>query len=244
MAQGKAKLSMPRCPGGHKLPRQGCTPMYCLESRAGAKAGGRPAQPQTAARRDAINKAMAVPLQDLGAVAATNTGAESLEPAQREGQALEATKLAIAAGKLTARRGLLPVPEGLKGGDAEEYAQKKLVDMLPQAVTELEHQLTYGDDKQRIDAARDVLDANGMRRREMAGNMVPPIVLNFNGVLPWMQQEKTLNPTGDAATMEKVKARAQIIDGEASRSKDGESGSDGDGPRGSAQAHGRGGQGT
>lgn len=229
-----------KCPGGHKLPREGCTVMYCLEQRAGVSGkGGKRASAQTKARLETAKKALTAPLKDLGTVPTINTRAESLpEQAQVEGRAQEAGRLAMLAGKSAARRGLLPVPD-LKGGDAEEYAQKRLVEMLPAAVTELEHQLTYGDDKQRIDAARDVLDANGMRRREQAGNMVPPIVLNFTGVLPWMQV-----PGVSPETAKKVKANAQIVDGEATRSEVGESGSNGNGLGGAAKAHGGGGQTT
>lgn len=228
-----------RCPGGHRLPRKGCTPMYCLDQRAGVSGkGGKRAPPQSVARREAAEKALTAPLKDLGSVQPKEPSAGLPLAEQMEGRSTEAGRLAVLAGKHAARRGLLPVPD-LKGGDAEEYAQKKLVEMLPAAVTELEHQLTYGDDKQRVEAARDVLDANGMRRREQAGNMVPPIVLNFTGVLPWMQV-----PGVTAETTKRVRARqdAEVIDGEASRSEDGESGADGDGPRRLAQAHGGGGQ--
>lgn len=237
MPRGEKPEGALYCPGAHRLPREGCTPMYCLDQRAGVSGrGGKRASPQSKARREVAQKALASPLKDLGTVepAAPNNALPLAE--QMEGRATEAGKLALMAGKHAARRGLLPVPD-LKGGEAEEYAQRKLVDLLPQAVTELEQQLTYGDDKQRIEAARDVLDANGMRRREQVGNMVPPIVLNFTGVLPWMQV-----PGVSPETAKKVKANAQIVDGEASRSKDGESGTDGDRPRGSAQADGRGGQ--
>lgn len=241
MPRGEKPKDAFYCPGGHRLPREGCTVMYCLDQRAGVSGrGGKRASKQATARREAAQKALASPLKDLGTVPPTqpsNTRTDALPLAeQMEGRATEAGKLALMAGKHAARRGLLPVPD-LKGGEAEEYAQRKLVDLLPQAVTELEQQLTYGDDKQRIEAARDVLDANGMRRREQVGNMVPPIVLNFTGVLPWMQV-----PGVSPETAKKVKANAQIVDGEASRSKDGESGTDGDRPRGSAQADGRGGQ--
>lgn len=235
-----------RCPGGHALPREGCTPVYCLDQRGKKGGTGVPKKsrkagssrdtdkvsatdsPQTVARKTALRDALA----PLGDVPPT------------DGQAQEASKLSVLAGRYAARLGVSKTPQDLKGGDAEEYAAKKLVEMLPAAVHEVEHQLKFGDDKQRMDAARDVLDANGMRRKEQVGNMVPPIVLNFTGVLPWMQQEKTLTPTGDAAVMKKVQLHAQVVDGEASRRQDGESGADGDGPRWAAEADGGRGQAT
>jgi hypothetical protein len=68
--------------------------------------------------------------------------------------------------------------------------------------------------------------------------MVPPIVLNFNGTLPWLKPEVTLTPTGDTALMQKVKANAQIVDGEATRSPSSEGRPDGDGPRRATEADG------
>jgi hypothetical protein len=214
--------------------------MFCLEKRGSGKKGSGKGQrrdaesrsssdtPQTAARKDALASAM----RPLSAAPAINTRAESLD-AQGE----EAGKLAVRAGRYAARRGLVPVPTGLQGGEAEEYAQKKLVELLPEAVGNLEYDLKYGDDKARAEASHKVLAANGLANREQAGNMVPPIVLNFTGVLPWMQV-----PGVSPQTMKEVTKRAQIVDGETARSKDGESGTNGDRPRGSAQADGSGGQ--
>jgi len=221
--KGKKPEGALYCPGAHRLPRDGCTPVYCLTQRTGTGGKGR-RNPQTEARKEAALKAGSAPLKDLGAVAPINTGAESLAH-QHEGRHIEAIRASLASGKHAARRALVPAPEGLHGGDAEEYAQKKLVEMLPEAVANLEYDLKYGDDKQRSEASHKVLAANGMANREQAGNMVPPIVLNFTGVLPWMQV-----PGVSADTARKVKARAEIVDGEASGSKDGESGADGDGP--------------
>jgi len=77
------------------------------------------------------------------------------------------------------RNQLVPMPAGLKGGDAEKYGADKLVEMIPLAVQEIEYRLRFGDDDARNDAARDVLDANGLRRKEALQVGAPTIVLNF-----------------------------------------------------------------
>lgn len=83
------------------------------------------------------------------------------------------------------RRELVPVPV-LPTDEIESYVDKKAVDLLPDAVAEVEYQLKYGDDKQRLEAAHDVLDMNGRRKREGLGNNTQTIVLNLgNAKLPW-----------------------------------------------------------
>jgi hypothetical protein len=103
----------------------------------------------------------------------------------------------------------MKTPMGLKGADAEEWADAQLNEALPEAVAELRFQLKYGDDKQRMDAARDVLDATGKRRRDGGAGGGATIIVNV-GALPWekkrekvtdgevtRREETTLPATGD-----------------------------------------------
>lgn len=105
-------------------------------------------------------------------------------------------KAAHAVGRDLARRKLLGFPEGkLEGADAEEWADKKIVEMLPLAVAELEFQLKYGDDEQRAKAANKVLDATGRGKRENGAGAVAPIIMIQSGAafqLPWVKDVKTV----------------------------------------------------
>lgn len=80
------------------------------------------------------------------------------------------------------------VPQNLEGQAAEEYADKKLVKLLPLAAAELEWQLKYGSDSMRRHAMKDVLEATGRSRREaLAGGTAPIIILTGGQVTvpPW-----------------------------------------------------------
>ena len=65
----------------------------------------------------------------------------------------------------------------------------KLVELTPLAVAELEYQLRRGDDKQRAEMAKEVLDRSGFGKKE-GGNIAASPILIVNAVggkieLPW-----------------------------------------------------------
>lgn len=118
-----------------------------------------------------------------------------------EKQAKEAIGYAIARKKVRAE--LVPVPV-LEGADAEEWVEKKKVSLLPKALSEVEFQLDYGDNKERSEAARDVLRMNGMLNRDAPTGVAPTVIIQMaNGqTLPWLtrKEEKTDAKVIEAAT--------------------------------------------
>ena len=75
------------------------------------------------------------------------------------------------------------------------WAERKSLELLPAAVAELSFNLKYGNDKQRAEAMRDVMDINGMRKRDVQAGMQPTIILNLAGglkeveaKLPWLKK--------------------------------------------------------
>lgn len=97
--------------------------------------------------------------------------------------------LSHAAGRSAARKAFFKVPTNMDAPTAEAWAQAKAVSLLPDALAELEYQLKLGDDTMRRDAARDILDINGMRKRDSPGNGGATIILNLGGKeLPWAQK--------------------------------------------------------
>lgn len=102
-------------------------------------------------------------------------------------------KLSFAISRKEAREELVPVPN-LTGGEAEEYVEEKKVSLLPTALAEVEFQLKYGDEKARIEAARDVLRMNGMLNRDAPTGVAPTIVINMgNQKLPWQKKEDVVD---------------------------------------------------
>lgn len=198
------KFSFTECPSGHTLPKDGCTPLYCGSSAKKPRAPQLP-DPQTvkyakqgaSQRKGAKKKAASVD----GVVARAQEEMLQTIEGTVELNALEAVvdedftkkaadRLAKRVKEKAMRMALLKVPKDLNGADAEEWADRKAVELLPAALAEIEYQLYYGDDAQRREAARDVLDMTGRRRREVGGNMAPTIVLNMPGYAPW---EKVVN---------------------------------------------------
>lgn len=93
-----------------------------------------------------------------------------------------------------ARKQLANMPDGLKGDAALKWSQEKMIDLLPEAVANIAHDLRYGSDKQREAATDRVLRANGMDKRDANAGMGGQglIVLNLgNGggeSIPWLQR--------------------------------------------------------
>jgi hypothetical protein len=183
-----------KCPKGHTLPNRTnkgqCTPLHCAGSRSAAQEKN----PVRAARKkakaaaptpadavlDAVKPAPAPDqvLPELAKAAAYEAKMEALE------------QIAKSMSRLEAREVLLNVPKGLKGAEAEAWADAKLQELLPWAVAEKEFQLKHGDDEQRSRAADRVLEANGRGKKEGAPPVTQPIVVVLHGSggsaqLPW-----------------------------------------------------------
>lgn len=168
MATKKDKLL---CPNGHTLPHTvangaQCTPVVCAVENI-----GHGLQKQKQERTDEAAEV-----------------AVAMEKANRQ------VGIKVAQEKL--RKKLIPRPVFEDTKSAEEWAQMRLIQLAPDAVAELEYQLQYGDDSQRAAAARDVLDANGMRRREAMQGGGQTIILHMGGSLPWAaNQTVTIDAT-------------------------------------------------
>jgi hypothetical protein len=148
----KRKVKKLSCPGGHDLPRPGCTPLSCVD------------------KVTSLSRAKAVP------------------PNPEDDE-----KMTFAVARKGARETLVQVPN-LSGADAEEYVEEKKVALLPQAMAEIEFQLKYGDNKERIDAARDVMRMNGMLNRDAPTGVAPTIIINMGDKkLPWQKKEVTVD---------------------------------------------------
>lgn len=170
-AAREANNATNRCPGGHALPHESgggrCTPLWCTEPTK-KRGGGR-------MKANAIVKSL--PASDVKDMAE-----------------LEDRRFQHSMNKAKLRKEYMKVPEGLTGPDAEAYVQRKMIDLTPDAVAELEFQLKIGDDRQRMTAAQDILDRAGFGKRDGGGAAVGPImIINANGgtfIPPWVKQEK------------------------------------------------------
>lgn len=79
------------------------------------------------------------------------------------------------------RRKLVPVPEGLTGADADDYVERRITELQPVAIAEMERQLRFGNDTERGKAARDLLDAGGHGKKDRLGVGANMIVINMSG---------------------------------------------------------------
>ena len=157
---------MSDCPGKHRLPHKG-TRGFCTLSHCGDSA--KPAKPVVTVRR-------AKP--------------EDMPPptAIARGRPVDLDPVSMSLARAKTRLALVPV-EVVPPEDVEVWTQKKAVSLLPGAMAEVEYQMRFGDDKQRIDAARDVLDMTGNRKRDALGGGGNTIILNLSqGDLPWLKR--------------------------------------------------------
>jgi hypothetical protein len=174
------------CPNGHSLPnftpKGQCTPVHCAAETKTVRGKQKRALETKPPPERALAPALGETEANQTAVLARN---EFL------------LKSAHAVGRDLARRKLLGFPEGpLQGAEAEEWADKKIVEMLPLAVAELEFQLKYGDDEMRAKAANKILDATGRGKRENGAGAVAPIIMIQSGnafQLPWVKDAKTVD---------------------------------------------------
>jgi len=184
------------CPKGHKLPKtfsgMNCTPVFCAAQEVVASEAltEKDKKRRTQAKRSIEKAEYAIRLAKEMQGELANT--------EKVAEAEETQKLERYSGQHRARLAYTKTPSDLHGADAEEFADKKIVHLLPAAVAELEFQLKFGDDKQRMDAATKVLDATGRGKREMLnGGSGPLIILTGNSVIqpPWRKPSATIDVT-------------------------------------------------
>lgn len=121
-------------------------------------------------------------------------------PGERQGRA--AGKLAkfealngvgAALGRYAVRRKLLNIPKLEDEKQLESYVGKKLLELAPEALGQLEYDLKLGDDRARSEAAREILDRAGFGKGEKKDQLNAPIVIINPGAvmaqLPWAQRQ-------------------------------------------------------
>lgn len=175
------------CPEQHHLPHHttfgDCTPLYCADAPKDRPTNGNGKLVTTS-----LAKADGKAIQDMAE--------------------LEQRRVELAFRRAKARNRILQVPDGLQGADAEAYADKRLVEMLPYAAAELEFQLRYGDDNQRGRAANEVMDRTGRSKKDGGGHVGPLMVINVgpDGMsLPWLKRTDKA-PVVEAKTVDTVLA--------------------------------------
>ena len=202
------------CPSGHSLPNRtdkgACTPVYCPDPPKEEKPKAPPTldeiaqqrglrDPEVRARVAAKRKEFAeqrIALKEKADELINKMLPDTFEYAEArdvaiETKAEELKKLGSSVGRLAAARAFFKVPGDLEGAEAEQYVQKKALSLAPEALMEIERQLRLGDDSQRREAARDILDMNGMRRKEAAPGNGPVIMLVNPGggdPAPWVKR--------------------------------------------------------
>lgn len=180
-----------KCPKGHSLPHRGptgeCSPLRC----AGA---------DKAVDTHAARQARYMARKKVADVEAR--GGEELIKAEDA----EEKKIKLAARKHEKWMQFLGAPTDLAADKVEEYADKKLVSLLPAAVAVLEQHVKYGTEEQRERAANKILDANGRGKREAVAASTPPIVINISGGggLPWLKSETVQGEVVAPAVLPKV----------------------------------------
>jgi hypothetical protein len=114
---------------------------------------------------------------------------EELDLAVQREAVDEIRKAAFGFTRTHARMKMLKVPEGLKGDAAEQWADARMVELLPLAVADIEYDLIAGSPDQRAKARQQVLDATGRSKREAAAGTTAPIVMLVGSVaqVPWAQ---------------------------------------------------------
>lgn len=152
------------CPMGHALPYRSIYG-YCSERACIEQLGAALAEEAAARAED---------------------GPEAKEPAQ---VALES--IAGLNPMMVARDEALGYASGLGGLNPTAFTAKRIEELAPRALAELEHQLLTGTESVRRDIAKDVLDRAGhSKKTDAAGFGGPVIVINHSGPLPWTQTPK------------------------------------------------------
>lgn len=190
-----------KCPMSHELPHVyngvNCSPSYCAQAKFKAIV---PEEPKKNPRRVTTGKKVAESAKataqarvDL-TVALSKSGSEldAMELPEEartvtselvlKAKAAEIERLAKAAGRLEGRRALMKTPKGLGGEDAKGYVEKRLDQMLPDAVDRVAYELLCGDDRGSLEAAYEVLDRKGFGRKEANPTQGAPIIVQINNV--------------------------------------------------------------
>lgn len=189
-----------RCPSGHLLPHKTnkgrCTPLHCAGSLSGASKDD-PTSERASSEIEHSDLGKAVKGLNKQALAVISAQADSIIDAMIPGDSIQAqagraqakaikaqelTKLSANIGRYAAMRTFFKAPDGLSGAEAEEWVKRRAEILSVDAVVDLERDLKLGDDHQRREARRDLLDMAGLRKREsLNGGGAVIMLINQNG---------------------------------------------------------------
>lgn len=182
------------CPEGHGLPnytkRGQCTMVWCALEPLDAKRKKKQKRGDDSAMiRGAIENQLNASQVELDLQAKSD----------------KRTAIAIVQGHLQSRHAMVRYPKGEEAKDPEAWADKRIPELLIDAVAEIEWRLLYGDDEQRNEAAMAVLNATGRGKREALQAGANTLVLNLapGQTLPWARptgQIDVVPTTGSVAT--------------------------------------------
>lgn len=234
----KLESSQGRCPSGHLLPnrtnRGRCTPVHCAGSNSGAKedaaASTTPNAVSTRGGASVLARQKAELMKQISqradAVIERLLPGDSVEmQAARTAAQLqkvdEMQKIGHRIGRYAATQAVFKTPDGLKGADAENYFNDESDSLLPDVIQDLKNDIRFGDDMQRREARRDLLDITGKRRREsVQGGHAMIVLVGQNGVgtqlkIPWAKnQTNPLGPLGTGSSVSASTASTEIIEAE------------------------------
>lgn len=154
--------SLYTCPRGHEVNHEGpfgrCQPLRCAD----------PGETGVSSKTRRPPKAIAPPRPEAGI--------------ERFSEDVE---VAIEAAKLRRKVGGLVVE--VAGSEAEAHVAKRLMDLTPAALAELEYQLMTGKDDTRMKIAMDILDRAGFSKKGESTGAGGPVIIIQGGApkLPW-----------------------------------------------------------
>ncbi len=164
------------CPKGHRLPtytpKGQCTGVYCAdESFAVAE--------RKLTKEERAHDTALVESEEADPVAADSL---HIHRAER---------------LLAARLKALGITESEDPAEIEAWADKKLLSMLKTAIAEMDGRLRWGDDKERWEAAQQVLSSTGRGKRGEGISGTSPIIIvagDSNGriSLPWVNRAPSI----------------------------------------------------
>lgn len=208
----KLETTQGRCPNGHALPNKTnkgrCSPVHC----AGSLAGSNDRQPTSETKGEsvstprvgsALKAAKAQVMAELNAKAdeiidrllpGETFEMQAARAAAHAQKADELQKIGHQVGRHAAHKAVFKMPEGLQGAEAEDYFKKEAENLLPEIIVDLKRDLQLGDDAQRREARRDILDIVGKRKQENAPNINAALILVNPGGgnvidIPWSKKK-------------------------------------------------------
>jgi hypothetical protein len=177
-----------KCPKGHDLPHSvnkvQCAPNACASDNVPVFGNVVKEKKSKQRPRNEMKQLTAASVEVVDLAKADMSAAVSLKD---EDAKEEVKKLGRAVSRYEARKAYMKTPE--KIDDPKTYVEKRLEEMLPDAVDRLGFDLKLGDEDASRAAAKDILDRSGFGKRD--GQALPgaPIVIVMGG-----QESKAYSP--------------------------------------------------